>query len=193
MQTPLRWLLIAVLTVLLAGCATTDDGIGDEEMREMDEAAEQAAAEREAERARQEAEAAEQAEAAGAAGTTGFEGDALEDPESPLSERIVYFDFDSSSIDEEGMALLEAHAEYLAENPDRRLLVEGHTDERGSREYNLALGERRAQAVARVLQLNGADDGQVETLSYGEEQPAVSGSNEDAWAQNRRAELVYEQ
>ncbi|PWG61153.1 peptidoglycan-associated lipoprotein Pal [Sediminicurvatus halobius] len=189
MKTVTRWLLILLVAAAVAGCATTDDEIGDEEMREMDEAAERAAAEREAERARREAE---EAEAAGAAGAAGFEGDALEDPDSPLSERVIYFEFDSSNIDAEGIELLEAHADYLAENPQRRVLVEGHTDERGSREYNLALGERRAQAVARVLQLNGVDDDQVETLSYGEEQPAANGSNEEAWAQNRRAELVYE-
>lgn len=189
MQTPIRWLLIAALAAVLAGCATTDDDIGDDEMREMDEAAEAAEARRADELARREAE---QAEAAGAAGAAGFEGDPLEDPASPLAERVIYFEFDSSSINESGMSLLEAHAEYLAENPDRRVLIEGHTDERGSREYNLALGERRAQAVARVLQLNGADGRQVETLSYGEEQPAAEGSSESAWAQNRRAELVYE-
>lgn len=190
MKTPIRWLLILLIAAAVAGCATTDDDIGDEEMREMDEAAERAEAEREAEeRARREAE---EAEAAGAAGADGFEGDALEDPDSPLSERVVYFEFDSSSIDDEGMELLEAHAEFLAENPDRQVMVEGHTDERGSREYNLALGERRADAVAQVLELNGASDDQIETLSYGEEQPAEPGSNEEAWAQNRRAELVYE-
>jgi peptidoglycan-associated lipoprotein len=90
------------------------------------------------------------------------------------------------------MDQLEAHGEYLADNPDRQMLVEGHTDERGAREYNLALGERRAEAVKQALTLAGADEAQVDTVSYGEESPAVSGSSESAWAENRRAELVYE-
>jgi len=106
-------------------------------------------------------------------------------------ERLVYFAFDSSNIDAEYTEILQAHGEYLANNPQASVVVEGHTDERGTREYNLALGERRAQAVAQVLSLNGAADSQLETVSFGEEQPAVNGDSEEAMSQNRRAELVY--
>lgn len=178
MNRPLRWLLLLTLTLVLAGCATTEDDIDDAEMAEIDQAAATGVT--------------AGAEAAGAAGTTGFEGEPLEDPSSPLSERVIYFDYDSSTLSTESMNLLEAHAAYLADNPNRQMLVEGHTDERGSREYNLALGERRAESVKQALLLAGARDSQVSTVSYGEESPAAGGSTESAWAQNRRAELVYE-
>ena len=87
--------------------------------------------------------------------------------------------------------MLAAHARYLVENPSRRVRLEGHADERGSREYNIGLGERRAQSVRRVLMLQGADGGQIVTVSFGEERPAAFGNTEEAWAQNRRVELVY--
>jgi peptidoglycan-associated lipoprotein len=121
----------------------------------------------------------------------GFQAGDLEDPDSLLSQRVVYFEFDSSEINERDMNVLRAHAEYLAAHPEQRLIVEGHTDERGSREYNLALGERRAHAVRRILTLNGVAQDQVEGTSFGEEKPVVYGQNEAAWSQNRRAELVY--
>ena len=96
-----------------------------------------------------------------------------------------YFDFDTSEIKQEARDVLVAHAQFLANN------LEGHADERGTKEYNLALGERRANAVQRFLIVNGASRGQIETVSYGEEKPAVRGSSESAWAQNRRVELVF--
>jgi peptidoglycan-associated lipoprotein len=105
------------------------------------------------------------------------------------TQRIVYFDFDSYAIRGEFNSILEGHARALAANPDARMLVEGHTDERGGREYNLALGQRRAEAVVRSLTLLGANDRQLEAVSFGKERPAVEGSNEQAWAMNRRAEL----
>ncbi|HSM21432.1 MAG TPA: peptidoglycan-associated lipoprotein Pal, partial [Rubrivivax sp.] len=105
------------------------------------------------------------------------------------SQRIVYFDFDSFAIKGEFNAMLDGHARALAANRDKRLVVEGHTDERGSREYNLALGQKRAEAVVRSLALLGAGEQQMEAVSFGEERPAVPGSDEDAWARNRRAEL----
>ncbi|MDZ7810956.1 MAG: peptidoglycan-associated lipoprotein Pal [Arhodomonas sp.] len=116
----------------------------------------------------------------------------LDDPASPLSQRIFYFEFDSARLSPENVETLTDHAEYLATHPEVSVIIEGHTDERGSREYNLALGERRAQSVADVLTLNGAAGDQVSVVSYGEEKPANPGHNEDAWAENRRAELVYE-
>ena len=103
--------------------------------------------------------------------------------------RIVYFDFDSFVMRDDGRAVVEAHARLLNANRSRKMIVEGHTDERGGREYNLALGQKRAEAVARSLTLLGAADAQLEAVSFGEERPAVQGSDEAAWAKNRRAEL----
>ncbi|RZU99069.1 peptidoglycan-associated lipoprotein Pal [Spiribacter vilamensis] len=185
---PIRyWLIPVALTALLAGCATTDDAIDDAEMAEIDQAA---AAE--AQTGDGDGSGGGGAAASGATGTGSVSGEPLEDPDSPLSDRVIYFDYDSSTLSEDAMALIEAHGEYLANNGDRRMLVEGHTDERGSREYNLALGERRAESVEQALLISGADDDQVETVSYGEESPAVSGSGESVWSENRRAALVYE-
>ena len=105
--------------------------------------------------------------------------------------RIIYFDYDSYVIKPEFQNLIEAHARFLKTNNARRIAIEGHTDERGGREYNLALGQRRAEAVRRSLGLLGVPDSQVEAVSFGKEKPAVPGSDEAAWAQNRRAEIVY--
>ncbi len=105
---------------------------------------------------------------------------------------VFYFDFDTSEIKQEARDVLVAHARYLADNPRQNVRIEGHTDERGTKEYNLALGERRASAIQRFLIVNGASRGQLETISYGEEKPAVRGSSESAWAQNRRVELVFQ-
>jgi peptidoglycan-associated lipoprotein len=108
-----------------------------------------------------------------------------------LAKRIIYFDFDSSEIKGEGPAIVAAHAKYLTSNPSVKVRLEGHTDERGSREYNIGLGERRAQAVRRAMLLQGASEAQLSTVSYGAERPVATGSNEAAWAQNRRVEIVY--
>lgn len=105
------------------------------------------------------------------------------------SQRVVYFDFDSFAIRDEFRPVIEGHARLLAGSPSRRLVIEGHTDERGGREYNLALGQKRAEAVLRSMTLLGATDNQLEAVSYGKERPAASGSDEAAWAKNRRAEL----
>ena len=104
--------------------------------------------------------------------------------------KIVYFDLDQSSIKEEYRAVLAAHAAKLAANPSMSLRLEGHADERGSREYNIGLGERRAQAVKRALMLNGVSASALETISFGEEKPAAQGTGEGSWSQNRRVELV---
>jgi peptidoglycan-associated lipoprotein len=108
-----------------------------------------------------------------------------------LATRVVYFEFDSSEVRGTGVEVVAAHARYLAANPATRVRLEGHTDERGSREYNIGLGERRAQAVRRALMLQGGLDGQISTVSYGEERPAAPGHDEEAWAKNRRVEIVY--
>jgi peptidoglycan-associated lipoprotein len=105
--------------------------------------------------------------------------------------RLVYFDFDSAEIRPEFVAVIGAHAKAIARNASIRVRLEGHTDERGSPEYNIGLGERRAQAVRRALMLQGVAEGQIATVSYGEERPAVPGQGEEAWAKNRRVEFVY--
>ena len=108
-----------------------------------------------------------------------------------LSQLVVYFDYDQADIKPEFNALLQAHGRNLAANPNMQVRLEGHADERGSREYNIGLGERRAQAVRRVLTLQGASATQLTTVSYGEERPAQTGSDEESWRLNRRVELVY--
>ena len=105
--------------------------------------------------------------------------------------RIVYFDYDSYVIKPEFQSLIEGHARFLKANGGRRVSIEGHTDERGGREYNLALGQRRSEAVRRALGLLGVNDNQVEAVSFGKEKPVALGSDEASWAQNRRAEIVY--
>ena len=108
-----------------------------------------------------------------------------------LGQLVVYFDYDEAEILPEFNALLQAHGRNLAANPNMQVRLEGHADERGSREYNIGLGERRAQAVRRVLMLQGAGQQQLTTVSYGEERPAASGSDDESWRLNRRVELVY--
>lgn len=110
---------------------------------------------------------------------------------SLLSQRVVYFDFDKSAIRADAYETLQAHAQYLANHQGATIRLEGHADERGTREYNMALGERRAKAVVSFLTANGAAGSQLEVVSYGEEKPLADGHEEGSWAQNRRAELVY--
>jgi peptidoglycan-associated lipoprotein len=115
----------------------------------------------------------------------------LEQPEGTMSIRIVYFEFDSAKLTSESIEILETHGNFIAGNGEVTVRLEGHADERGSREYNIALGDRRAQSVRRVLLFQGASVDQVETVSYGEEQPAVTDHTEEAWSLNRRVELIY--
>ena len=117
---------------------------------------------------------------------------ALNNPDSMLAKRLVLFGLNSDEITEEFSNTLIAHGKYLASNPGVKLRLEGHTDERGTREYNLALSERRAQAVRRFLMLYGARSESVSVYGFGEELPLALGSNETAWSENRRAELVYD-
>jgi len=118
-------------------------------------------------------------------------GGALGGPGASQENRVVYFDFDRFDVKPEYNAMLQAHGRYLSSNPTARLRLEGHADERGSREYNIGLGEKRAQAVRNVLLLQGAVADQISTVSFGEERPAVIGSDEEAWTLNRRVEIVY--
>jgi peptidoglycan-associated lipoprotein len=108
-----------------------------------------------------------------------------------LQKRSVYFDFDSNSVKDEYRGLIQANSKFLSDNRDKKIRVEGNCDERGSREYNLALGQRRAEAVKKVMTVLGVADGRIETISYGEEKPVAAGHDEAAWAQNRRADIKY--
>lgn len=121
-----------------------------------------------------------------------YDAAAINDANSILAGRIVYFDFDSSKVGEDYVELVKHHGVYLASNPNAKIRLEGHTDERGTREYNIALADRRAQAVKRLLTFQGAASDQVMIISYGEEKPAMLGHDDSAWRMNRRAELVYQ-
>jgi len=120
-----------------------------------------------------------------------YEKNAIDDPANMLYNKIIYFDFDSSDIRDDYVELVKHHGKYLALHADARIRLEGHTDERGSREYNIALADRRAQAVKKLLLFQGASNDQITIISYGEEKPAVAGHDEQAWSLNRRAEIVY--
>ena len=120
-----------------------------------------------------------------------FQGDELNDPASPLSNRIVYFEYDSSSVRADEQETLAAHAAYLGDHANVTIRLEGHTDKQGSREYNLALGERRALAIRQLLMLHGASINQFEVVSFGEERLAVEGDDESTGQQNRRVEIKY--
>ena len=115
----------------------------------------------------------------------------LRDPNNILSKRSVFFDYDSFVVTDQYRALVEAHGRYLASNRNARATVQGNTDERGSREYNIALGQRRADSIKRMMTLLGAQDSQVETVSFGAEKPRNPGHDEAAWAQNRRGDIVH--
>ena len=115
----------------------------------------------------------------------------LKDPKNILSRRQVYFDYDKFDVKDEYRSLVEAHARYLRDNPSARMLIQGNADERGSREYNVGLGQRRSDSVKKMMTLLGARESQIESVSLGEEKPACSESNEGCWAKNRRGELLY--
>lgn len=124
-------------------------------------------------------------------GGTAVGGSSLRDPRSPLSRREIFYDYDSFTVKDEYKPLLEAHAAYLKQNRNARIKVEGNTDERGSREYNLALGQKRSESVKRVLTLLGVADSQIDTVSFGEEKPRNPASTEAAYSENRRCDLAY--
>jgi peptidoglycan-associated lipoprotein len=117
--------------------------------------------------------------------------DPLNDATGVLAKRSVYFDFDSYVVKDEFKPVIEAHSQYLISHADRKIVIQGNTDERGGSEYNLALGQKRAEAVRRALNLLGVPDTQIEAVSFGKEKPKATGSNEAAWAENRRADIAY--
>jgi peptidoglycan-associated lipoprotein len=113
------------------------------------------------------------------------------DPNNPITKNSIFFDYDSFEIRQEFRAVVEAHAKYLQSNRGKKILISGNTDERGSREYNLALGQKRSEAVRRALTALGVPETQMEAVSYGEEKPRATGSDESGWAENRRADIEY--
>ena len=172
---------IAAFTALLSACSTV----------KLDEPA--AVEDRGASKSAPAASATPSSSSTGAGdtGKTAKATDPLDDPASVLAKRSVYFDLDKYDIKDEFKPLIEAHGKYLASHPNRKLIIQGNTDERGGSEYNLALGQKRAEAVRRALAAAGAKDGQMEAVSFGKEKPKAQGSNEAAWAENRRADLAY--
>jgi peptidoglycan-associated lipoprotein len=115
----------------------------------------------------------------------------LTDPSSALSKRSVYFEYDSNAVKDEYRGLVQAHSKYLADKRDSRIRIEGNCDERGSREYNIALGQRRAESVKKVMTVLGVQEARIETVSNGEEKPMAPGHDEGAWSKNRRADIKY--
>lgn len=174
--------------LLLGGCATPPDQGPAEDQAAPEQADGPPAAEEGPEGARAEGlEGAEGAESAALGEEAGAEA-AMSRPE----EHRVFFDFDSAQLSDQARGLIRDHAEYLKAHPEARVTLEGHADERGSREYNLALGERRAKSVRRILLVHGVDAGRLEVVSFGEERPLVEGHDEDAYSRNRRVNLAYD-
>lgn len=177
----LRMIVVMFLSVLLIGCATGGGGPGTTEVADGQSAADG-----------QPGAGAEDSVSTMPLGRDqALQLDPLNDPASPLSVRMIYFEYDKSAISPESLDIITSHAQHLADHPQQKMRLEGHTDERGSREYNLGLGERRAQSVSQVLKLQGVAASQIELISYGEELPAAFGHDEKSWKLNRRVELVY--
>ncbi|MBU0594822.1 MAG: peptidoglycan-associated lipoprotein Pal [Pseudomonadota bacterium] len=170
-----KLLLSAILLGLLSACASTSDK-GQGAASVEDKSLGQQAAGASTQGAQQQ----------------GMAMDPLKDPSNILSKRSVYFDYDSYSVKNEYKPMVEAHAQYLKQNAKAKAFIQGNADERGSREYNLALGQKRAESVRKVMNVLGVSDNQIETVSFGEEKPKAEGRDEDSWAQNRRADIVYQ-
>lgn len=179
-------LLPALLAMILTACGTTGQQASVEDRTE-----DKAATTTTAAPATPATGAQSAGVGAGDVSGSALAGDPRKDPASPLAKRSVYFDFDSYVVKEEYRSMLEAHAGYLRSKGDARLILQGNTDERGSREYNLALGQKRAEAVRRALSVMGVDNARLEAISFGEEKPRAMGNTEAAYAENRRTDLVY--
>jgi len=171
-------IVFCLYAFVLAGCSTTGESKSGEGSAAVDDLSDSASG-------------ADSASTSGLGSAGTFKGDPLDNPSSPLAVRTVYFDYDSSEIKSEYQESILAHGRYLAEHPNTSVSLDGHTDETGSREYNIGLGERRAQSVRRMLLFQGASDQQVEVISYGEEKPVAEGHDEASYSQNRRVEIVY--
>ncbi len=181
----MKRLLCAVgfgLTVVLAGCSTASklDGVPVEDKSGTPISQSTVNA------------AAANANSVAKSGVTQVDlGKSMQDGAALAGAKTIYFDYDSFVIKSEFQPVVEAHARYIKADKNRRVAVEGHTDERGGREYNLALGQKRAEAVRRALELLGVSDAQIEAVSFGKEKPSVAGNDEAALAKNRRAEIAY--
>ena len=127
----------------------------------------------------------------GSGGSGSFGSQPWNDPKSPLFEKSVYFGFDEYTVQTKYQKMLSAHASYLKANAKQKIIIQGNTDDRGTAEYNLALGQRRSDAVRKSLNLMGVSDNQMEAVSFGKEKPKAEGDNEAAWTENRRADIVY--
>ena len=173
-----RLFFVISLTILLLGCSK-DQVKEDEPVEVTDLTADPASSSEDG------------AQTYGAEDDSGPAFSQLDDPQSPLSVRTIYFEYDSSEISSDYRSTVEAHSLYLQQNPSTSVILEGHGDERGSREYNLALGESRAKAVKQQMLLLGANSNQIRLVSYGEERPASDGHDESSWQQNRRVEILY--
>jgi peptidoglycan-associated lipoprotein len=181
-----RTLLIALPAITLMACSS---GPSEEE---LEAERNRVAAEQQAQAEQQAAEAKAQAEAAAAEQLQRAKDMMAQEKAALESQQTVYFDFDRATIKSEFFPVLRKHAEFLVKNQDQNVVIEGHTDNRGTPEYNIALGETRAKAVQTFLQNEGVRSSQMSVVSYGEEKPAVMGSSEYAFAQNRRAVVVYQ-
>ncbi len=178
--------LPVLLTLILSACGTTSSTQATVEDRTGDKTATSAAG---TETTGQGGAGVSGTSADGKQGT--YTGDPRKNPASPLSTRDIFFDFDEFIVKSEYRPALEAHAGYLMSKRDSRVILQGNADERGSREYNLALGQKRAEAVRKALAVLGVSDSQMEAVSFGEEKPRNEGNSEEAYAQNRRVDVVY--
>ena len=177
----IRFLILVIISSLLIGCSS--DNVKEDEPVQVEDLSNAAGGDS--------ADNEEAAQAYGTDDTSGATFSPLDDPQNQLSVRVIYFEYDSSEVQSEYSSVVEAHAAYLSANPNTTITLEGHADERGSREYNLALGERRAQSIKQQMTLLGADSSQIRLVSYGEERPAIDGHDEASWQQNRRVEILY--
>ena len=173
--------LAAIAAAFLAGCQTTPTTAPVEDKSAAGDPAAAAAA----------GAATSGTSTAGVSGTTNAGADPRKDPKNILYQRSIYFEFDSFTVMDQYKPLVEAHGRYLAQNRNAKLAIQGHADERGSREYNIALGQKRADSVKRMMLLLGAQESQIEAVSFGEEKPKNPGHDESSWAENRRVDLVY--
>jgi len=185
------WMIAGLVAVVVTACATTQEEMIDGDGAPIDDQAQTGMVDD---------GSSGGADATGLDGADGGDGMAISDMDAisrlqqtdgALANRTIYFEFDSAKLTSESIQILETHGSFVAGNGEVSVRLEGHADERGSREYNIALGDRRAQSVRRVLLFQGASADQVETVSYGEEEPAMQGHTEEAWSKNRRVELIY--
>ncbi|ARU32045.1 peptidoglycan-associated lipoprotein [Sulfuriferula sp. AH1] len=175
-----------VIVGMLAGCSS----VGTKPAPVVDTSAQDAAAKAAAEKAAADKAAAEAAALERA--RLASQANPLKDPSNILSQRSVYFDFDKYNVKDDFRPMIEAHAAYLTSHKDAKVTLQGNTDDRGSREYNLALGQRRADSVRKALNLLNVPESQMEAVSFGEEKPKATGEDEAAWSQNRRTDIVYQ-